>query len=125
LNLEAPLKPGDGLVFDAGHPDQEEEGGRVYTLEARGKETLLGFGHGDLNFNRIHVGDKLWKTSDPELDRRLRQSFAGEKPQFQRPIALEVHGGAGQPMTLVARDEGGHVVQVSSAMALAVRRSNR
>ncbi len=120
LNLAAPLKPGDGVVFDAGHPDQEEEGGRVYTLEKRGAETLVGFGHGDLNYSRIHAGDKLWKTSDPELDRRLRQSFAGDKPQFQRPIAMETHGGVGQSLTLVARDEAGHVVQVSSAMPLAV-----
>ena len=52
----------------------------------------LGFGHGDIDFSRVHVGDKLWKTSDPELDRRLRQSFAGDAPKFQRPIEMEVHG---------------------------------
>ena len=28
LRLEAPLKPGDGIVFDAGRPDEEEQGGR-------------------------------------------------------------------------------------------------
>ena len=79
----------------------------------------LGFGHGDIDFSRVHVGDKLWKTSDPELDRRLRQSFAGDKPQFQRPIDMEVHGGVGKPLTLIARDEQGHVAQVDSAMPLA------
>ncbi len=120
LKLEAPLKPGDGVVFDAGHPDQDEEGGFVYTLEARGQETLVGFGHGDLNYTRIKAGDKLWKTSDPELDRRLRQSFAGDKPHFQRPINVEVHGGAGQPMTIIVRDEVGHVAQAISAMPLAI-----
>ncbi len=119
LELQGPLKPGDGVVFDAGHPDQPEEGGRVYDLTARGRETLLGFGHGDIDFTRIHVGDKLWKTSDPELDRRLRQSFAGEKPQFRRAIHLEVHGVVGRPMTLIARDELGNVVQLDSAMPLA------
>jgi putative protease len=119
LELQNPLKPGDGVVFDAGHPDQPEEGGRVYDLTARGREMLLGFGHGDIDFARVHVGDKLWKTSDPELDRRLRQSFAGEKPQFRRAIHLEVHGGTGRPMTLIARDEFGHVAKVESAMPLA------
>ena len=119
LELQAPLKPGDGVVFDAGHPDQPEEGGRVYDLAARGRETLLGFGRGDIDLTRVHVGDKLWKTSDPELDRRLRQSFAGEKPQFRRAINLEVHGHAGRPMTLIARDELGNVAQVESAMPLA------
>ena len=118
LKLAAPLKPGDGVVFDAGRPDQDEEGGRVYTLEPRGGETFVGFGHGDLDFNRIHVGDKIWKTSDPELDRRLRQSFAGDAPHFTRPVDFEVHGCVGQPMTVIARDETGHVAQVASAMPL-------
>jgi putative protease len=62
IRLEGPLKPGDGVVFDAGKPEENEEGGRVYEIEARRGETLLGFGHGDINFSRVHVGDKLWKT---------------------------------------------------------------
>ena len=120
LELKGPLKPGDGVVFDAGHPDQPEEGGRIYDVTTRGLETLLGFGHGDIDFKRVHIGDKLWKTSDPVLDRRLRQSFAGENPQFRRAINLEVHGAAGQPMTLIARDEQGNVAKVESAMPLVV-----
>ncbi|HVY69604.1 MAG TPA: U32 family peptidase, partial [Verrucomicrobiae bacterium] len=120
LRLEAPLKPGDGVVFDAGHPDQPEEGGRVYAVDTRGAESILGFGRGDIDFNRVHIGDKLWKTSDPELDRRLRQTFAGEQPQFQRPIDFEVHGLAGKPLTVIARDGTGHITKVESAAPLAV-----
>ncbi|MEW6303632.1 MAG: DUF3656 domain-containing protein, partial [Verrucomicrobiota bacterium] len=120
LKLEAPLKPGDGVVFDAGHPDQGEEGGRVYAVQPKGSDVVLSFGHDAVDFSRVHVGDKLWKTSDPELDRRLRQTFTGEQPQFQRPITMETHGLAGQPLTLVMRDEQGNVVQVQSAMPLAV-----
>jgi U32 family peptidase len=120
LTLESPLKPGDGVVFDAGHPEQKEEGGRVYALEIRGKETFVGFGHGDLDFSRMHVGDRLWKTSDPELDRRIRQTFEGDQPRFQRPISIEVHGHAGVPMTLIARDELGHVTRANSSMPLVV-----
>ncbi|AVG10628.1 putative protease YrrO [Paenibacillus larvae subsp. larvae DSM 25430] len=36
--LEAPLKRGDGIVFDAGDPTQKEEGGRVYDLRRRGRK---------------------------------------------------------------------------------------
>ena len=124
VRLQAPLKPGDGVVFDAGHPEGEEEGGRVYEVrspEAEGRNGQLAelrFGWGDIEFNRIHVGDKLWKTSDPEMDRRLRQSFAGDTPGFQRPLQMEVHGLAGKPITLIARDELGHVVRCDSAMPL-------
>ena len=79
----------------------------------------LRFGHGDIDFSRVHVGDKMWKTNDPELDRRLRQSFAGDAPKFQRPIEMEVHGLAGKPLTLIARDESATSCKVESAMPLA------
>jgi putative protease len=116
--LEAPLKPGDGVVFDAGKPEEPEEGGRVFALEQRGSDTLLRFAHGRIDLRRVHVGDKLWKTSDPELDRRLRRTFSGAKAQFRRPVDLEVHGRVGQPLTVIVRDRDGHIVQVDSAMPL-------
>jgi putative protease len=142
LKLEAPLKPGDGVVFDAGHPDQKEEGGRVYEVQLlarsiRGNEAhsprkdqslltsaptngdaILSFGRGDINFSRVHAGDRVWKTDDPELNKRLRQTFSGDKPQFQRPVSFEVHGLLGKPLTLILRDELGNVVQVASEMPL-------
>ena len=117
LALHGPLKAGDGVVFDAGHPEDAEEGGRVYTVEQRGSYTWLSFGPG-IDFARIHRGDKLWKTSDPELDRNLRQSFAGETPRFQRPLVFEVSGAAGQPLTVIARDEQGNEVRARSTMHL-------
>jgi putative protease len=155
IRLEGPLKPGDGVVFDAGKPEENEEGGRVYEISQQraagvspailksnqtgnvGKvntiresqfcrqdagstlEVLLGFGRGDIDFSRVHVGNKLWKTSDPELDRRLRQSFEGDAPKFQRPIEIEVHGVEGKPLTLIAHDEFGNVAKVESSMPLA------
>ena len=117
VNLAAPVKPGDGVVFDAGKPDEQEEGGRIYEVQTPrykmpGQQlTELRFGYGDMNFLRVHIGDKIWKTNDPELDKRLRQSFAGDKPKFQRPIEIEVHGSVGKPLTLIACDEFGNIVK--------------
>ena len=125
VNLSSPLKPGDGIVFDAGRPDEKEEGGRIYEMEnPRFKLpgmalTELRFGNGQINFLRVHVGDKLWKTNDPELDKRLRQSFAGDKIRFQRPVTIEVYGGVGEPLTLILRDEAGNMAKADSAMPLA------
>jgi putative protease len=119
ISLEAPVKPGDGIVFDCGHPEAKEEGGRVYAVTHKGQDAILTFGKGNLNFRRVHVGDKVWKTSDPELDKQLRQSFAGDNPQFQRPISMKIYGEAGQPLIAIARDELGNIVQVESAISLA------
>jgi putative protease len=124
IELAAPLKPGDGVVFDAGKPEHKEEGGRVYEIQGprskaeNAQPVELRFGHGDIDFSRVHAGDKLWKTDDPELDRRLRQSFAGDAPKFQRSMEIEVHGLIGKPLTLTARDELGNVARVESAMPL-------
>src|SRR5881394_3830425 len=67
VRLTGPLKPGDGVVFDAGKPEEAEEGGRVYAVkptkmgqERTGTFALLTFGAGNLNLKRIHIGDKLW-----------------------------------------------------------------
>src|SRR5579859_5306993 len=71
VNLRHDLDPGDGVVFDAGNPEEKEEGGRVYEVKRlsvslrnaqRPKESqssserivLLRFGQGDINFSRIH-----------------------------------------------------------------------
>ncbi|MBN3938878.1 U32 family peptidase [Nostoc sp. NMS9] len=118
VKLEAPVKPGDGIVFDCGHPEAKEEGGRVYGVVSKGKESVLTFGRNDLNLRRVHIGDRIWKTNDPELDKQLRQSFAGENPQFQRPIDMEIYGEVGQLLIAIARDRLGNIVQVESAMSL-------
>ncbi len=119
LRPVGPLKPGDGLVFDAGRPQDKEQGGRVYQVQVRPGDTVLRFGHGDLDFSRIHPGDRVWKTNDPELDRRLRQTFAGGQIRFRRPISLEIHGHAGAPLTVIARDATGHNVREESSQPLA------
>ncbi|MBD2664855.1 peptidase U32 [Richelia sinica FACHB-800] len=118
VKLAAPVKPGDGLVFDCGHPEAREEGGRVYAVVEKGREALLTFGRNDLNLHRIHIGDKVWKTSDPELDKQLRQSYSGENAQFLRPINLEVYGEVGDKLIAIARDELANIVQVASEILL-------
>ncbi len=149
VRLEGPLKPGDGVVFDAGRPDQPEEGGRVYGIEpvgerrgaagrsapspggdARGgrsanpgsrpvaREVVLGFGRGDVDYRRIGPGDRLWKTSDPELERRVRLTYTGDQPRFTRPLHLQVRGRVGEALILTAQDELGHAVEVRSGQPL-------
>ena len=120
LRLAAPLKPGDGIVFDAGNPAEREEGGRVYQVNtSRDRETTVLFGDGDIDWRRVQVGQRVWKTNDPALDREVRSSFEGTQIRFSRPISLEVHGRAGTPLTLIANDQHGHVAKAESALPLA------
>jgi putative protease len=118
LNPEAPLKAGDGVVFDNGHPATQEEGGRIYQVISKGKEVKLQFGRQAVNLRRIQVGDRVWKTSDPALEKELQQTYAGNQPRFQRPLTIAVHGEVGQPLVAIARDERGHIAQATAAMPL-------
>lgn len=106
--IEAPLKRGDGIVFDAGDPTQKEEGGRVYDIRRQGVkiegEAAEGVvidivpGRNDVNLQRVKAGDRIWKTSDPALDRRLRATFETDKPYRVFPLALRVEGREGEPL---------------------------
>ncbi|AEI38809.1 DUF3656 domain-containing U32 family peptidase [Paenibacillus mucilaginosus] len=128
--LEAPLKRGDGIVFDAGDPTKKEEGGRVYDLrrkgvkfegEAPGGEIEIIPGRNDVALARLHVGDRIWKTNDPHLDKRLRQTFETDKPYRTFPVHVRVTGAAGQPLKSVWTDTIlGNTVTVESELPLAV-----
>ncbi|MEB3151330.1 MAG: U32 family peptidase, partial [Sphaerospermopsis sp.] len=118
LKIVAPIKAGDGVVFDCGHPELPEEGGRVYTVAQKGKEVVLTFGRDAINPSKIHIGDKIWKTSDPELDKAIRQTYTGENPHFTKSIHLELFGETGEKLIAIVRDEIGNIVKVESEILL-------
>jgi U32 family peptidase len=120
INTSVSIKAGDGIVFDCGHPEEREEGGRIFKVSEsdRHSELALTFGRGCVNFRRVSVGDRVWKTSDPELDKQVRQTYDGDVPKYQRPIDLEIHGEVNQVLTAIARDELGHMVRVESEILL-------
>jgi putative protease len=96
------VRPGDGLVFDDGQDTENEQGGRVY--EIRGER--LYFRSGKIDFKRIHNGDRVWKTDDPQLEKQLRRTFEGELPRPRKKLDWVVSGAAGRRMSVVAHCEG-------------------
>jgi putative protease len=98
LAPEVPLQPGDGIVFDTGEDTNAEQGGRIYEIRGKGR---LFFQHGHIDFSRLKPGDRVWKTDDPALAKRLRQSFSGRiEPRERQPIDLIVSGRTGEPLTV-------------------------
>jgi putative protease len=78
--LEAPLKPGDGIVYDYGKPQDDEPGGRVSYVWRRGLRVDLADRPDVVEFEVWEgeppkIGWKVWKTSDPEMYRALRATF--------------------------------------------------
>lgn len=113
IDLEVPVQAGDGVVFDTGGNTEREQGGRVWAV--RGNR--LQFEPGKLRGNRIQIGDRVWKTDDPHLMKRLRQSFAKEIPPQARAVNLSVQGRVGETLQVEAACEG-HRVSVHSSIPL-------
>lgn len=68
MAVQESLKRGDGLVFDSGAPDDDEEGGTVYDIQASGRRSStsgtcmeLTFGPRQLNLRRIKVKMTGWQ----------------------------------------------------------------
>lgn len=120
IQPEAPLKPGDGVVLDAddarGLPEQ---GGRVYdVIAAGGAAVRVGFGDDAIDLRRVRPGQRVWKTDDPALTRRLRASFEGP-PRRRVALDLAVRAVVGEPLALEGRTTTGHRATVQDGPPLA------
>ncbi len=123
LTAAAGIKPGDGVVFDGDESTgRAEQGGRVYQVipGANGRPSVLDagddadtgpgetgalelrFGRGDIELLALEKGQRIWKTDDPELSRRLRRSFEGP-PSRMVGLDIEVHAVVGEPLSIVGR----------------------
>lgn len=97
FETQVPLNPGDGVVFDTGTDPDHEQGGRIY--EIRGRRYY--FRHGYIDHTRLKRGDRIWKTDDPDLGKRLRQSYGGRiKTRHPIPFDIAVSGSAGKPLVM-------------------------
>ena len=121
ITVGAPVKPGDGLVFDGDESTgRAEQGGRVYEVislaRSRGRANDVEPGVGPhrsasscgsaasrSTCGGSRVGQRVWKTDDPELTRRLRRTFEGP-PSRKVDLDIEVVAMAGEPLRINGPD---------------------
>jgi putative protease len=98
----APLKAGDGVVFDAAGwrtPQEQEEGGRVYhALPQLSGLVELTFANNSVDFHRIRAGDLLWRTHDPALDRAVRPFLDPAAPVSKQPLTVHATAKENAPL---------------------------
>lgn len=76
-------------------------------------------GRNDVDLRRLNVGDRIWKTNDPALDKALRQTYETEKPYRVFPVHVRVQGCVGEKLTTWWTDVQKNVtVRVDSELAL-------
>jgi len=100
----SPLKPGDGIVFDAADwrsPEETEEGGRIYQVAPTAGGALeLAFGNGIVNAARIRPGDLVWRTHDPEVDKAARPYTSANAPVSKQKVDVRVNANAGRTLEM-------------------------
>jgi len=99
-----PLKPGDGIVFDAADwrsPGEPEEGGRIYHVRPAPAGNLeLEFANGAVDMARIRPGDLVWRTHDPDIDKSARPYTTAVSPVSRQRVNVRVIAREGQPLEL-------------------------
>ncbi|MFN4243224.1 MAG: DUF3656 domain-containing protein [Tepidisphaerales bacterium] len=101
------LRPGDGIVFDEGHPEQDEQGGRVHAvrvLPGRPARLAVELWRGDVSLSAVSPGALVWKTDDPALRRRLEHSFARDTVAHRVPLAAHVRARVGEKLAVRMAD---------------------
>jgi len=126
----SPLKPGDGVVFDAADwrsPEEKEEGGRIYQVRPAPNGLLeLRFGNNEIRFERLRPGDRIWRTDDPDLDRAARAYTEATAPVSRQSVRVRVTAIEGEPLmtewSLLKQPQTTVVVKSANALSAAQNR---
>lgn len=95
------LQAGDGFVFDAGEDRNEEQGGTIWKVE--GNKIFFDRRAG-IDWSRVAVGQELWKTSDPSLEKEVKKSWKGGRLEERgEALAITISGREGEPLVLECR----------------------
>jgi U32 family peptidase len=120
----APLKPGDGVVFDAASwrsPGEPEEGGRVYGVAGRAGNLEVTFANGAIRFDRIRAGDLLWRTDDPATQQKAKPYTEARSPVHKQPLSVHITAREGFPLKTEWRCGTANVTVESRQPLLAAR----
>ena len=113
--LHGRLKAGDGVVFDGDRANGEEQGGRVFCIwrdgrtvsdECDGGTIQLEFQREAVELSQLRPGQRVWKTDDPALTRRLQQSYAGEIRGRDAAVRISATAAVGEPLRITVSADG-------------------
>nr|WP_193213415.1 U32 family peptidase [Luteolibacter marinus] len=96
---EVPLKPGDGVVFDAGENRDLEQGAKIWKIE--GERIVFHRTYSGINFSRIKPGHTIYKTSDERLESDIRRFWQTAKlRELKQRLDLTVTGNPGEALVV-------------------------
>jgi U32 family peptidase len=96
----APLevRAGQGVMFDEGLPQSQEQGGPIFGVVQRGRDLVLSFGTPGPDLRRVRVGARVWVTSDPRLTSQVARALKAPSTRAAVSVTVKVEGHAGSPL---------------------------
>ena len=123
VELAGPVRRGDGLVFEGDRSQDAEQGGRVYEIFQDGRSieqevasgmVELAFRFGSIDIKKLHPGQQVWKTDDPQATRELRKTYLSAHPNRCVPLDLTIEASVGSPLRLSVVAATGAACQLES-----------
>ena len=138
VELSRPLRRGDGVVFEGDRNQGDEQGGRVWDVstaqvphppasdagpnaqaaDASRELVELSMDREAVDLDKLRPGQKVWKTDDPQVARRLRKTYTSTKPQRRVALDLVVEATVGRPLRISAAAGSGAACRIESPEAL-------
>lgn len=108
-------RPGMGVGFDAGDSeDTTEPGGPLFRVAKHGSGWWLGFGRPGPDLRRVLPGQRVWLSSDPDVQKRATRAVEAAPPQGRIPVRAVVSGRDGSALTVRATVVGNDVTVTTS-----------
>jgi U32 family peptidase len=119
------LRPGDGIVFDEGHPETDEAHGHVYRVDlwkdrhvaTRALVLHVELGNRDAQPRDVTHGAIVWKNHDPQVEKALERTFERDRVVHREPVDVTLHSHVGSNATLTITD-GTHAATAEFEQAL-------
>jgi len=121
--LTAPVRCGDGVLFENTDNPEHSQGGRVYEIIRRresvkeaesGAKVLLTFANNSIDDRYVAEHQTIWKTDDPRRQREIQKTWKTSQPNRRVPLDIKVRAEVGKPMTLIVTNKIGANIHLAS-----------
>jgi len=90
-----------GLGGEAGEDRNEEQGGTLWRVDGKRLEFDR---RSRISWDRVRVGDGMWKTSDPALEKEVKKSWKGGRLEEKgEELSIRITGAKDQPLKAECR----------------------
>ena len=122
VKLTAPVRCGDGVVFENTDDPELSQGGRVYEIIRRresvkeaesGAKVLLTFANNSIDARYAAEQQTIWKTDDPRRQRTIQKTWKTSQPNRRIPLDIAIRAETGRPIELFVSNKLGANIQLT------------